>query len=902
MRCVNASPAERERSLSEWFDAVLALDAEARAAQIDALPAELASRLRALLAADAEPDADIDAALRPDAEASIAPDISGQRIGSWRVLRELGSGGMGTVLLAERDEGGFTQQAAIKLIRGFPSQDGMRRLRQERQILAALDHPDIARLIDGGETEAGQPYLVVEYVRGDTFDTFLRRRQPSRDARIELIERIGAAAQHAHQHLVIHRDLKPSNVMVNEAGEIKLLDFGVAKLIDNSESGPQGSTRVFTPGYASPEQAAGQSIGIATDIYSLGAMLREALVGSKTDAELSGIIAKATAARAVDRYRTMAAFCDDLARYRRGLPVSAAADTTWYRARKFIARHRLGSAASLIALALLTGFVWRLQVERLRAVAAESAAAAERDSARQSLQLLQGVFERVAPGVALGRPVGAREFIAAIEEQLARQPLDASQAGVSVYATVAAVYQQLGEPARAATLLRAAIQRLPAGSARDSDLLLAELQDELASALLGISDFDGAAAANEVSAALRMRWLPQDPAMQLRTLRNHAWIDYRRGLYEVARPQLEAALALAAAHPQLLDERIEDCIAALADIEMRAGDLEPAERHSREQLQRAEARTPAGHPDRLAAMRLHAAVLNQLGRYREAQQLLQAAIVAHEQVIGSTGARLADLENDLAVSLNDSGEAVAALPHAERALALTGRDRDSPLDRALVLLNLASTFENAGDYRRAETLARESVDLYAAQVAPLSRERLRAEGNLARTIGLRGGFDDARARFESVRARQAEIAGELDWNWAFETLRLAQLERRAGRLTEALTLLDAAEPIVVATLPEDHPALAQPHRLRGQIALARGQLDEAGREFDRAAALIGDDALAFDRAIVASEQAAVAAARGDRAAARKLLSQHLPALRAATLADEVNRAFAERLALELGVH
>ncbi|MBI2397444.1 MAG: serine/threonine protein kinase [Xanthomonadales bacterium] len=898
---MNASPADPERSLSDWFDVLLALDAKARATQLDALPDELALRLRALLAADAATDADIDAALRPDAEASIAPDLSGQRIGSWRVLRELGAGGMGTVLLAERDEGGFTQQAAIKLIRGFPSQDGMRRLRQERQILAALDHPDIARLIDGGETGAGQPYLVVEYVRGDTLDAYLRRQRPGRDARIRLIERIGAAVQHAHQHLVIHRDLKPSNVMVTSTGEIKLLDFGVAKLIDTSESGPQGSTRVFTPGYASPEQAAGQSIGIATDIYSLGAMLREALVGDRIDAELSGIIAKATAARAAERYVTMAAFCDDLARYRRGLPISAAADTAWYRARKFVARHRIGSAASLVALMMLAAFVWRLQVERLRAVAAESAAAAERDSARQSLQLLQGIFERVAPGVALGRPIGAREFIAATEAQLARQPLDATRAGASVYATVAEVYQQLGEPARAATLLRAAIERMPAGGARDSDLLRADLHDELASALLGTSDFDGAAAANEVSAQLRMHWLPEDPAMQLRTLRNRAWIDYRRGLYEVARPQLQAALKLAAAHPQLLDERIEDCISALADIEMRAGDLEPAERHSREHLQRVEARTPAGHPDRLAAMRLRAAVLNQLGRYRDAQQLLHAAIAAHEQVIGDTGARLADLENDLAVSLNDSGEAVAALPHAERALALTGRDRDSPLDRALVLLNLASTFENAGDYPRAETLARESVELYTAQVAPLSRERLRAEGNLARTIGLRGGFDEARARFESVRARQIEIAGEPDWNWGFETMRQAQLERRAGRLQEAQALLDAAEPIFIATLPKDHPALAQPRRVRGQIAFARGQFDEAGREFDRAAVLIGDNALAFDRAIVASEQAAVAAARGDHAAARKLLALHLPALRAATLAGEVNRAFAERLALELGV-
>jgi tetratricopeptide (TPR) repeat protein len=901
MPCVSENPAESERSLADWFDALLVLDAAARAQRLDALPVDLASRLRALLAADAEPDTDIDAALRADAEASSSPDLSGQRIGAWRVLREIGAGGMGTVLLAEREDAGFAQQAAIKLIRGFPSQDGMRRLRQERKILAQLDHPDIARLIDGGETEAGQPYLVVEYVRGDTLDVWLRRVDPDRDARIALIERIGAAVQHAHQHLVIHRDLKPSNVMVSTAGDVKLLDFGVAKLIDDGDSGLQGSTRVFTPGYASPEQATGQAVGVATDIYSLGAMLREAVADLQGDAELSGILAKAMAERPGDRYATMAAFCDDLSRYRRGLPISAAANTRWYRARKFIARHRVGTAAAAIVLALAAAFVWRLQIERERALAAETATALERDSVRQSLALLQGVFDRVAPGVALGKPIGTRDFIAAIEAQLANTETTDARVGASVLVTLADIYQQLGEPARAARLLQDALQRLPAPSSPDAALESAALHEQLGSALLGTSDFDTAAQAFAAAADLRQRFAPDDVLGRFRSLRNRGWLAYRRGLGERAKPDLEAALRLARQYPETLDAAIDDTLSALSDIAMRSGELDAADRYSQDHLGRVTRSVQRGHPDLIAALRLRANVLNQLGRHSDAQTMLRDAIAMHEQVIGDHGARLADLENDLVVSLNDSGDVLAALPHAERALTLTDQSRNSPLDRAVVLMNLASTFENAGDYARAESLMRQGVALYTAHSVPGAEDRLRAEGNYARVLGLLGRFDEARALFESVRSRHLRNDEAHDWPWAFESFRLAQMERRAGRNDAAKALLDAAEPVFVAGLPERHPARAQPLRIRGQIALAEGRIGDAERDFDGAAVLIGDDALAFDRAIVASEQAAVAFARGDRAAAMTLLRKHLPVLRAATLPGEINREAAEALAARVGL-
>ena len=390
---------ESPTSISELFDELIALDASARDIRLGALAPELAARLRALLTADQNDNDVIAQAIAIDAGAAIDAHAVGMRIGPWRVVRELGSGGMGTVLLAERDGTDFSQQVAIKLIRGFPSSDGIRRLRQERQILATLDHPNIARLIDGGETNSGQPYLVVEYVHGLTLGAYVLSKQPNRDARIELIECIGSAVQHAHQHLVIHRDLKPANVMIREDGEIKLLDFGVAKLLElGSDGSAVESTRVFTPGYASPEQRAGQPISIASDVFSMGAMLREILtLGSEhpaaLDAELAGIIAKASAEKPAQRYTTIAAFCDDLSRYRRGLPIAAAADTGWYRARKFVGRHRLASAATLIAIVVIAVLIWNLAAALDQARLQRASADTARVNAEQSLARSKLVIE-----------------------------------------------------------------------------------------------------------------------------------------------------------------------------------------------------------------------------------------------------------------------------------------------------------------------------------------------------------------------------------------------------------------------------------------------------------------------------------------------------------------------------
>lgn len=419
-------------ALAEAFDRIVALPVEARAAALSALPEGLRGEVERLLRADTHPEDPLQTVLAGFGDALLRARAPGAQLGPWRILRELGAGGMGTVLLAERAEAPFEQRAAIKLIRGFPTEDSRKRLRQERRILAQLDHPGIARLIDGGETTDGQPWVALEYVEGQPLLAHVARHALSLAQRLALFDRIAQAVAHAHQQLVIHRDLKPGNVLVRADGEPKLLDFGVAKLIELGEDSARrdASTRVWTEGYASPEQREGRAVSTASDVFALGVMLRELLEGDAAarqrgdfpalpiDAELRGVIAMARADAPAQRYPTVDALREELARYAEGRPLRAAPDTRLYRLRKFLGRHRLPVALGAGALLLLTGGVIWLQHERAAAVAARLEA--ERANATRSLQyrFLAGVLQGAAGRREDGSPLLATDLLDRMRDRL----------------------------------------------------------------------------------------------------------------------------------------------------------------------------------------------------------------------------------------------------------------------------------------------------------------------------------------------------------------------------------------------------------------------------------------------------------------------------------------------------
>jgi non-specific serine/threonine protein kinase/serine/threonine-protein kinase len=331
----------------------------------------------------------------------------GTRIGPYRILREIGHGGMGAVYLAERDDDHFRQQVAIKLIKpGLGGEAIRKRFRNEMQILADLNHPNIARLFDGGETVDGVPYLVMEYVEGRPIDLFCSEQQLTTEDRLKIFSTVCAAVQYAHQHLVIHRDIKPGNILVDEAGVPKLVDFGIAKLLDQDRSDATATAMPFmTPDYASPEQVLGVAVTTATDIYSLGVVLYELLTGrrpyrlktgvpheiakaicddepqrpsttrKRLHADLDNIVLMAMRKEPQRRYATAEQFAEDIRRHMNGLPVRARADTFGYRTGKFVRRHKLGVAAAvLVTVTVLIGIIavlWQARVARAERARAE---------------------------------------------------------------------------------------------------------------------------------------------------------------------------------------------------------------------------------------------------------------------------------------------------------------------------------------------------------------------------------------------------------------------------------------------------------------------------------------------------------------------------------------------------
>lgn len=329
--------------------------------------------------------------------------LAGQVLGAWRLLEEIGRGGMGVVYLAERADGAYTQRAAVKLLRGAGRQD-VARMNRERQALAGLTHPFVARLLDGGTTAGGTPFLVMEYIEGDTIERYAQHHALSVAQRVDLVRMVCDAVQSAHQQLLIHRDIKPSNILVDANGKPKLLDFGIARLLEASKKQnelneqsegrsdlTQGDAMLFTPRYASPEQVNGTPVSVATDVYGLGALLYELLAGTSpyprmtnTDitnfaavmrvvaedtiatasslakqampafapqlkGDLDAILMKACAKSQQERYPTVAALADDLSRWLEQRPIAARAPSWGYLARKFVSRHRVGTALSVMA-------------------------------------------------------------------------------------------------------------------------------------------------------------------------------------------------------------------------------------------------------------------------------------------------------------------------------------------------------------------------------------------------------------------------------------------------------------------------------------------------------------------------------------------------------------------------
>ena len=412
--------AERWVAVKALVGDALDLTPEARAAWLAAqdVSEDLREEAAALLDADARAgpflaraaifETAAAGAVHDATRAAAAPAIGpGQRLGAYRVERVIGEGGMGTVYLATRADDAFDKQVAIKLVRAGLAGPGLvERLREERRVLASLDHPNIARLLDGGATDDGVPYVVMEYVDGLPLDAYCESRGTTVAGRVALVRHVCDAVHDAHRNLIVHRDIKPGNVLVTAAGTPKLLDFGIAKVLGGVAASRSQTVGAMTPDSASPEQVTGGAITVGTDVYGLGLLLYRLLAGrgpfdtagsaaallravceddpvppsrlapgSLIPADLDRIVLKALAKRPQDRYDTAAALSDDLGRLLDRRPVKATPDSLAYRSRRFVARHRLGTAVAatgiIVLLAGVVATAWQAGIARRERARAE---------------------------------------------------------------------------------------------------------------------------------------------------------------------------------------------------------------------------------------------------------------------------------------------------------------------------------------------------------------------------------------------------------------------------------------------------------------------------------------------------------------------------------------------------
>ncbi len=844
---------------SALLDELLELAADARPAALARLAPDdpaLAAELAALLALDAQAAGPLERPLDALAEAAFAAreearalEPRGRRIGPYEVLAEIGRGGMGTVYLAARADGQFSQRVALKLIkRGLDSDEVVARFLAERQILAGLEHPAIARLLDGGLTAEGQPYFALEHVDGLPIDRYCTEHALGLAARLQLVMAVCRAVEHAHRNLVVHRDLKPRNILVMADGAVKLLDFGIAKLLAADGGGDEPTElghRLATPEYAAPEQLAGGAITTAADVYGLGVVLYEVLTGSRPLAregmsrpeieravlaseperasavlarQLPGALAAAEVphgqrARELDlilttalrkeparRYSSAEALRADLERFLAGRPLVAHPDSLAYRAAKLVSRHRLVVATLAIsALAVLSGL----------GVALQQAHLARREAARQRTvsEFLAGLFEVSDPDVAQGETITARALLdrgaRRFESELASEPALAAE----MMRLVGGLYRKLGLYQPAEELLERAVTLSERTSGADS---AAAAETSLALAQVAIERGDLAAGDRELARARERFARSTGSGSVPYALTQLATADLaaRRGQLDAAEALTREAIARLSATGGADYAR---ALAQLGFLELVRGKPAAAEPLYRQALALYR-RLPGGASSQVSlALTALATVKNAQGDNAGAVPLLAEALAIDRRLFGGESLNVAiDLTN-LGTITAEEGE----LTKAEAMLreALTIRERGLPAGSP----HLAVSYHNLGSCLRAQGRAAEAAPLLArawqltaASVAPAHPSYARALGSYAGVLADLGRFGEAEPLLRQARelfagSPFAGSAAAIDVDAS-----LARVLLRSHRCAEARPLVRSVE----ERAAEVYPLASDPRRAR----------------------------------------------------------------------------------------
>jgi len=906
----------RWRRLQELFEGLLDRPSEEHDTWLAEVEPDETLRREAkdLIDADSGPRASITRQVQEASARVGAANAVDRRIGPYRLIEEIGSGGMGTVFLAERADDSFHQRVAIKLLRGIPTRETTERMRRERQILADLSHPHIARLLDGGSTSDGQPYLVMEYVEGSTINEFCRTRALALAERLKLMQKVCGAVHYAHQRLVIHRDLKPANVLVRADGEPVLLDFGIAKLLGNTgEGAAQTGMPWFTPAYASPEQRRGEAVSTATDVYGLGVLLYEVLAEKppgtdasgrlprpsdsattlqhRIPAELDLIVAKATHIEPERRYVSAAALAEDLQRHLRGRPVHAAPDRLHYRVAKFVGRHRFATAAIVAAILMAMLFTWRLANERDRALRAEAQARQESATAEHVVDYLVALFHSASPEETGTKPIAPRELVdrgrREIGTRLAGSPLQQAR----LLGALGKIYLELGVPVEAAASLgdAAELERAHGSPKRRA----AYLADQ-GYALNVAEQPDAAEGVLQQGLAVLESERDKDPGALADLMSTLGLAQARNGNPQNAHATLQRSLAYAKQSDGEDGIRVGQSLYALAEVEMRLGQFDKAEADAKRSIELLRAKTSEGSPEVMAATGFLSEVYEQQGRYAEGEALLRQMLTTRLRTLAPDSAWAITARNNLAQAIQLQGRIVEATKLLRENVDY--QRAAGELDTASYMIslnNLASLLEQAGDYATSIEMFKETLDRAGEHEADPRLPTYRQ--NLGRSLLLAGRLD-ASWPLLSRDIEGGADALDLNIERGRRLVHLAEWMRRSGRLDEAMRYADEAAGHFSAMFPAEHPRQGAVARTRALVLRDQGRIQEAEPELRRAVKIL--DAGAGKTANTTIETklllADLLAKHGGEAEARTMLGELAPLLETRFVEDSpVRRQFTD---------
>jgi serine/threonine-protein kinase len=807
----------RRAEIEEVFEQALDLEPERRGTWLSdrcASDADLRAEVDALIAAHESPSGILERPLHAASMAVAADPLRDRRIGPYRVVRELGRGGMGVVYLAERVDGEFRREVAIKLLRNSPDAEELhRRFIAERQILASLSHPNIAQLLDGGTTEGELPYLVMEYVDGLPITTYCDRHALDIRSRLKLFVEVCRAVNSAHQNLVIHRDIKPGNILVTATEQVKLLDFGIAKLLNSAMGGlalPHTRTafRVMTPDYASPEQVRGEPLTTASDVYALGIVLYELLAGRrpyeiKTGAlkELQELVcereperpstskrasqsgdadvldpSKIASARATTpdrlhrqlagdldaivmmtlrkeprgRYGSVELLAEDIERYLCGLPVLARHPSRAYYLGKFLRRNRVATTLGTVAaLSLVTG----------TAVAVKQTIAARRETDRATAALAQS-----------------------------RQALRESEEMTSFLAGLF----DANVPAPGASPPRTADELMARGMGQveqfgNRPLIQARMLDGMGRIYANASRFVEAKAAYERSLALRRANGVLESGETATTLRHMANTLRMLGNYAAADSAARESLRISEKVNGPNDPTTADAWQMLSVLAVYRSDHRASEEYARHSMESRIAAYGKDDPRIAFSVEMLGGALRRLGKYEEGERYMRQAMALYERDKGPNDPSLIvplyRLAEAVATDREDYAEAVRLM---ERSVMISRSSLGESHPRTAYALGLLGAMESRrGNFVRAESLSRRAVDIFDRSLGRRDVAVADAYADFAKVYSRVGRWNDAESVQRVAMAVYDSALGRAHPVYAGALAGLCEIHFHAGRLTEA---------------------------------------------------------------------------------------------------------------------